>query len=72
MLLMRYRRRIMQNNEKLIPQKQVVDMTSLSGTTIWRLEKAGKFPERHKIGPNRVAWLHSDILRWIAEKVEAQ
>ncbi len=62
----------MQKSDTLIPQRKVVEMTSLSGTTIWRLEKSGAFPKRHKIGPSRVAWLKSDIDGWIAEKVDVQ
>ena len=56
---------------QLIPQKKVMEMTSLSGTTIWRMEKTNSFPKRHKIGPNRVAWLQSEIEEWISSKVEA-
>lgn len=57
--------------DKLIPQKEVIAMTSLSSTTIWREEKANRFPKRHKIGLNRVAWLKSDIENWIASKVSS-
>ncbi|MGA7328313.1 MAG: AlpA family phage regulatory protein [Rhodomicrobium sp.] len=35
-----------------------------------RLEAAGKFPRRIKIGENRVAWLESEIDAWIAQKAE--
>lgn len=54
----------------LIPQRKVVEMTSLSATTIWRMEKTNSFPKRHKIGSNRVAWLQSEIEEWISMKVE--
>ena len=30
-----------------------------------RLEKAGQFPQRIQLGPNRVAWLRSEIEDWI-------
>lgn len=56
---------------QLIPQKKVIEMTSLSGTTIWRLEKRHAFPKRRKIGINRVAWLRAEIEEWIGSKVEA-
>ncbi|MBT5384027.1 MAG: AlpA family phage regulatory protein [Kordiimonadaceae bacterium] len=59
------------NNDVLIPQKKVVEMTSLSSTTIWREMNAGRFPKNIKIGPNRVAWLISDIDNWIATKINA-
>ena len=33
---------------------------------ILRLEKAGKFPKRLKLGARRVGWLLSEIEGWIA------
>ena len=35
---------------------------------ILRLEKKGRFPKRIQVGANRVAWLLSDIEKFIAEK----
>jgi prophage regulatory protein len=32
---------------------------------IARLEKAGKFPKRIRLGQNRVAWLLSEVEAWI-------
>ncbi len=32
---------------------------------ILRLEKAGKFPRRIRIGTKRVGWLYSEIEVWI-------
>ncbi len=36
---------------------------------IARLEKAGKFPKRIRLGQNRVAWLWLEIEAWIADHV---
>ncbi len=58
------------NNDILIPQKKVIEMTSLSATTIWREVKADRFPKSIKIGLNRVAWRLSDIEGWIASKIK--
>ena len=33
------------------------------------MEKAGKFPARVKIGANRVAWVQSEVLRWLELRV---
>ena len=35
---------------------------------ILRLEKAGKFPKRLKIGARRVGWLLSEIEAWVGER----
>lgn len=34
-----------------------------------RLEKAGKFPKRIRLGDNTVAWLECEIEAWLATKV---
>ena len=36
---------------------------------IARLEKAGHFPQRKRLGPCRVAWLCSEIEAWIVSRV---
>ncbi len=42
---------------------------------IWRMEKAGTFPKRIKLGPHRVGWSLQEIIDWIdarkAERVDA-
>lgn len=39
---------------------------------IGRLESAGKFPKRIRLGPNRVAWSLREILDWMQSKVDAR
>jgi prophage regulatory protein len=36
---------------------------------VLKLEKAGRFPRRLIIGPNRVGWLLSEIEGWIAARI---
>jgi predicted DNA-binding transcriptional regulator AlpA len=51
---------------ELLLLPEVAERTRLSDTTLWRLEKAGRFPKRIKIGFKRVAWRAIDIDAWIA------
>ncbi len=44
---------------------EVTDRARLSGTTLWRLEKVGRFPKRVKIGFKRVAWRAAEIDAWV-------
>ena len=44
---------------------KVLDMTGLSRTTLWRLERAGQFPQRRRLSARCVAWLESEVLAWI-------
>ena len=47
------------------------DMLKLVGmgyTTVWRLEKEGKFPARVRLSPGRVGWLLPEIEAWIKDR----
>lgn len=39
-------------------------MVPLSDATIWRMEKAGKFPKRLQLGGNSVGWSESEVREW--------
>jgi prophage regulatory protein len=51
--------------DRLIPKKEVIRLTSLSGTTIWRLARAGQFPAPVQLSRGRVAFLQSQVIAWI-------
>lgn len=44
---------------------EVIKMTTLSRTTIYRLLKNGEIPPRIKIGKARVGWRKSAIESWL-------
>ena len=50
-------------------KKEVCRLTGLSHVTIWRLEKAGNFPQRFQLHGRIVAWRRSEVMRWIGEKM---
>lgn len=57
---------------RVIKLPTVIDQTSLSRTTIYRLISQGTFPAPIKIGPNAVGWLQQDVSEYImARKVES-
>jgi len=45
--------------------KELQQVTGLSRSTIWRLEKEGNFPHRLKISAGCVGWKKSEIDEWI-------
>jgi prophage regulatory protein len=53
---------------KVIRQKAVVEMTGLSRTTLWRLERQGNFPKRRRLGPNSVGWHEVEVLAWLESR----
>lgn len=49
---------------RLLRVADVIEETSLSRTTLWRMVKAGTFPAPNRIGTNRIAWPESRISAW--------
>lgn len=39
-----------------------------SRTTLWRWEKAGKFPSRVQLGENSVGWRQSEVMKWLESR----
>lgn len=54
--------------DRLLTKRDVRDRTGLGYTTIWRRERAGKFPRRRLLTPGRVAWLESEIEEWMRDR----
>ncbi|MEO8402862.1 MAG: AlpA family phage regulatory protein [Gammaproteobacteria bacterium] len=54
-----------QKIDRYLREPQVHDITKLSKSTRWRLEKNGKFPKRRRLSSNVVAWLESEINIWL-------
>lgn len=50
--------------QRFISMAEVVRLTTLSRSTIYRSIAAGTFPKPDRLGPNRIAWPESDILNW--------
>ena len=47
---------------------QVVDLTSLSRATIYRLVGIGQFPKPIRLSLGRVAWLKRDVVGWLSRR----
>ena len=52
-------------SKRIIGSKELVDKVPYTIQHIWRLEQAGKFPQRIKLGPNRIGWRESEVDTWI-------
>lgn len=55
-------------SDRLIDKKKLRELVPFSSSHIARLEKAGDFPKRVKIGQSRIAWSEKEVLTWIASK----
>ncbi|QPB42171.1 helix-turn-helix transcriptional regulator [Rodentibacter haemolyticus] len=58
----------MEQQAILLSKAKVIEITTLSATTIWRMMKRGEFPKSIKASMGRVAWYKSDIDKWLAER----
>ncbi|WP_323767723.1 MULTISPECIES: AlpA family phage regulatory protein [Roseobacteraceae] len=50
---------------RILSKRQVKELVLYSPQHIARLETAGKFPMRVKLGPNRVGWVEEEVLEWL-------
>ena len=48
--------------DKFIRLSDVIEMIGLSQSTIWRMEKLGKFPKRRRLSASACGWLKSEVL----------
>lgn len=54
---------------RVITKKELAEKVGYSAMHISRLEKAGVFPRRIQLGPNRVGWIEDEIEQWIKAKI---
>ncbi len=54
---------------RILSKRQVKELVLYSPQHIARLEKAGQFPKRVQLGPNRVGWLEGEVLEWLEERL---
>lgn len=52
---------------RLLPMRDVTDLTSLSASSIRRLSRENKFPQPIQVTESRVAWLEKDVSKWIED-----
>jgi prophage regulatory protein len=54
---------------KLLSKKSVRELVTYSFAHTARLEAAGQFPKRVRLGTGRVAYVEGEILDWIAARI---
>ncbi len=53
------------NNDRLVGEKERREITTISRTHCWRLEKKNQHPIRIHLGPRRIAWKMSELVDWV-------
>ena len=54
--------------DRVIDAKELVRIVPVSIMHIWRMEQAGKFPARIRLGSKKVGWILSEVMAWIEAK----
>ncbi|MBL4748952.1 MAG: AlpA family phage regulatory protein [Magnetovibrio sp.] len=59
---------------RLVSKKELRSVCGIPYTPqhIARLEVSGKFPKRVQLGPNRVAWVLSEVDEWIIQRLNVR
>lgn len=55
-------------NDRVIRKTDLFARIPLSDSTIWRMERAGRFPQRIQLGGNSVGWFENEIDEWLDGK----
>lgn len=49
---------------RMLSEKQVLEIIPVGRTTLYRMEKNGRFPKSTYISPNRRVWFEDEIIGW--------
>lgn len=49
---------------RMLNEKQVLEIIPVGRTTLYRMEKSGRFPKSTYISPNRRVWFEDEIIAW--------
>lgn len=58
-----------QETRRFIRIEEVLSITSLSRTELYRRIKAGTFPPQVKLAPGHVVWVLPEVDTWVAERI---
>ena len=61
-------REVPPSDDGFVDLRLVLELTSLSRSTLYREMASGRFPRPHKLSLGRVGWLRSEVGAWIAAR----
>ncbi|MGN6383169.1 MAG: helix-turn-helix transcriptional regulator [Dyella sp.] len=56
----------------IIRRPELLEAIGLSRPTVYRMMKAGTFPQQVRLGAAAVGWLRAEVEQWIAERARAR
>ena len=57
---------------RMLSKRQLKELVLYCPQHIDRLEAAGSFPKRVRLGNNRAGWIESEVLDWLQERIDAR
>lgn len=54
--------------ERIVSARERREIIPYSDMHVWRLEQAGQFPKRIRLGANRVGWSLRELQNWISSR----
>ena len=57
---------------RILSKRQLKELVLYSPQHVARLEKAGTFPKRIQLGPNRVGWVEDEVLDWLQLRLDSR
>ena len=57
---------------RILSKRQLKELVLYSNSHVGRLEKAGKFPKRIQLGPNRVGWVETEVMDWFQQRLDCR
>lgn len=55
----------MRDDDTLLTMPEVEALVHFSKPTIYQMIREDRFPKQLHLGPNKVAWLRSEVMGWI-------
>lgn len=55
---------------RLLSKRQLKELVLYSPQHVARLEAAGRFPKRVKLGQCRVGWIEQEVLDWLQKRIQ--
>ena len=54
---------------RLYDEAECRDVTKYSRVQRWRMERAGLFPKRIRLGQKRIAWVADEVDAWVKQRI---
>lgn len=65
------RREVAGRKPKLVPLRDVIEMTSMSRSQIYALKAAGAFPQPVRVSARAVRWIEGEVVEFVATRPRA-